>query len=114
MRRDDANLLDILTAARLALTFTEDLDEAAFFEDPKTQSAVRHQLLIVGEAVKRLSTEFRDRHDQIPWRLIAGMRDHLIHEYDDVDMGEVWRTVIRDLPALISAIEPLSPTHNRS
>jgi uncharacterized protein with HEPN domain len=37
------------------------------------------------------------------------MRDHLIHGYDDVDLGEVWRTLIRDLPALISVIVPLAP-----
>jgi uncharacterized protein with HEPN domain len=109
MLRDEANLLDILKAARLALEFKCDLDEAAFLKDLKTQSAILHQLLIVGEAVKRLSSEFRDQHSQVPWRLISGMRDHLIHGYDDVDLGEVWRTLIRDLPALISVIVPLAP-----
>lgn len=109
MRRDEANLLDILKAARLALEFKGELDESAFLEDPKTQSAILHQLLLVGEAVKRLSGDFRDQHSQVPWRLIAGMRDNLIHEYDDIDLREVWRTVVRDLPELISVIEPLAP-----
>jgi uncharacterized protein with HEPN domain len=55
----------------------------------KTQSAVLHQLLVIGEAVKRLSQDFRRDHPEIPFALIAGMRDKLIHEYDDVDLEEV-------------------------
>jgi uncharacterized protein with HEPN domain len=52
-------LLDIVRAARLALEFSASFDKAQFSADPKTQSAVLHQLLIVGEAVKRLTSQFR-------------------------------------------------------
>ena len=55
MSRDDASLLDILKAARLAIEFKGTCGKAEFLDDPKTQSAVLHQLLLVGEAVKRLS-----------------------------------------------------------
>ena len=64
---------------------------------------------MLGEAVKRLSDAFRDSHAATPWRAVAGMRDRLIHGYDDVDLGEVWRTVEHDLPRLISTLEPLIP-----
>ena len=53
MLRDDAHVLDILKAARLAIEFKGNADKAAFLADAKTQSAVLHQLLVVGEAVKR-------------------------------------------------------------
>lgn len=59
MSRDRATLLDILKAARLTVEFREGLEKRAFLADPKTQSAVLHQLLILGEAAKRLSAEFR-------------------------------------------------------
>jgi uncharacterized protein with HEPN domain len=59
--RDDAHLLDILKAARLAIEFKGSAEKADFLEDAKTQSAVLHQLLIIGEAVKRLSPGFRPR-----------------------------------------------------
>jgi uncharacterized protein with HEPN domain len=49
-----------------------------------------HQLLIIGEAVKNLSIEFKTKHEQIPGKLIAGMRDKVIHAYNDVDLDEVW------------------------
>ncbi len=109
MLRDNSALLDILRAARLAVEFGGGLDRDAFSKDLKTQSAVLHQLLLLGEAVKRLSEEFRAGHPEIPWRAIAGMRDRLIHEYDEVDLDEVWRTLTSDVPRLTTQVEGLAP-----
>ncbi|HJY79677.1 MAG TPA: DUF86 domain-containing protein [Candidatus Binatia bacterium] len=110
MSRDSATLLDMLKAARLAVEFREGMEKRAFLNDPKTQSAILHQLLILGEAAKRLSQEFRTQHQKIPWKQIAGMRDKLIHEYDKVDLEEVWKTAKSDMPRLIKQLEPLAPT----
>lgn len=109
MPRDDAHLLDILKAARLAIEFRGQAEKAEFLEDAKTQSAILHQLLIIGEAVKRMSPEFRAAHPEVPWKVIAGARDKLIHFYEGVDLEEVWKMVNSDLPQLISQIEPLAP-----
>jgi uncharacterized protein with HEPN domain len=109
MARDEATLLDVARAARFVLEFKQGMDKAAFVNDYKTQSAVLHQLMVVGEAVKRLSPEFRARYPGVPWSLVAGMRDKLIHGYDIVDLDEVWRTAEVDVPELLSLIEPLLP-----
>ena len=109
MHRDEATLLDIATAARLVLQFTEGMSEADFLVDIKTQSSVLHQLMVLGEAVKRLSDDFRARHPEIPWTLMAGMRDKLIHGYDIVDLEEVWKTAKRDVPDLLQWLEPRLP-----
>jgi uncharacterized protein with HEPN domain len=61
MLRDDATLLDIGNAARLVQTFIQDMTQEAFLSDLKTQSAVLHQLTVIGEAVKRLSHPFASR-----------------------------------------------------
>jgi uncharacterized protein with HEPN domain len=98
-----------LKAARLAIEFKGPADKAEFLEDAKTQSTVLHQLLIVGEAVKRISPEFRAAHPEVPWKLIAGTRDKLIHFYEGVDLEEVWKIVTSDLPELIRLIGPLAP-----
>ena len=87
MHRDEAMLLDIASAAHLVLEFTEGMDKAAFLDDIKTQSSVLHQLMVLGKAVKRLSDDFRALHPEIPWTLMAGMRDKLIHAYDIVESG---------------------------
>jgi len=105
MSRDNAIILDILKSAILATEFLGETDQEGFNQDPKTQSAILHQLLLIGEAVKRLSDGFRNQHGSVPWRRIAGMRDVLIHQYDDVDLDEVWRTVRNELPGLISQLK---------
>lgn len=110
MQRDITVLLDIVQAARLVLAFKEGMTRVTFGKDLKTQSAVLHQLVVIGEAVKRLSPEFRASHMDIPWSAIAGMRDHLIHGYDVVDLQEVWKTATVDVPDLLTALEPLVPS----
>ena len=93
MRRDDsAILLDIAHAASLVAKFMAGKNKTAFFDDELTQSAVLHQILVLGEATKRLSPEFRARYPDIPWSEMAGMRDKLIHAYEAVDYDEVWST----------------------
>jgi uncharacterized protein with HEPN domain len=95
---------------RLAIEFKGQADKAEFLANLKTQSAIVHQLLIVGEAVKRLSPEFRTAHPEAPWKLIAGTRDKLIHFYEGVDLEEVWKMVTVNLPQLIRWMEPLVPS----
>jgi uncharacterized protein with HEPN domain len=107
--RDRASLIDIARAARKVLQYKGEMDKAAFLDDDKTQSAIVFQLLIIGEAVKRLSPALRSQQSEIPWSLIARMRDNLIHRYDDIDLDEVWKTSNEDIPTLLTALEPLLP-----
>ncbi len=107
MFRDDETLLDIARAANLVLIFKQGVAEDSFYNDLKTQSAILHQLLIMGEAVKRLSMSFRATHPAIDWKSIAGLRDILIHAYDTVDIELVWEIVNTNIPELIEQLTPL-------
>lgn len=107
MRRNNAALVDTAGAARLIIAFSEGMSRAAFGGDLKTQKAVLREIIVLGKAVKRLSPSFRAAHPDIPWSLMAGMRDHLTHEYDDVDLDEIWPVVTRDAPALFGQLAPL-------
>lgn len=109
MSRDESYLLDILLMARDARDFTRDMDKGAFLADRKTQYAVVRCLEIIGEAAKRLSEDAHRRFPDIPWSAMARMRDLLIHSYDKVDVNEVWDTLQRDIPVLISALERIVP-----
>jgi uncharacterized protein with HEPN domain len=78
-----------------------------FLNNDEKQDAVLRRILIIGEATKRLSPEFRENHSNIPWREIAGMRDVIVHDYNRVDIEAVWDVVQNDLPQLIDFLNSL-------
>jgi uncharacterized protein with HEPN domain len=109
MSRDEGVVLDILNAAGLIREFIAGQDLTDFLSDSKTCFAVLHQLVVIGEAAKRLSAEYRANHPEIPWREMAGLRDVLVHHYDEIDLLEIWETVTGDLPGAVAAISRLVP-----
>jgi uncharacterized protein with HEPN domain len=110
MPRDLPYLLDILQAARLARQYVADKDRQAFLRDTQCQDAVIRRLEIIGEAARRISPEMKSRLSQLDWTGMIGMRNFMIHEYEDVDLIIVWQTIQDDLPELIEAILPLVPS----
>jgi uncharacterized protein with HEPN domain len=107
--RDRDAVYDVVQAARAALRFRGTDCKDDFLADDKSQSAVIHQLLILGEAAKRLSEEFQGTHADVPWRNISRMRDKLVHHYEGIDLQIIWDTLRKDLPGLIQRLEPLLP-----
>jgi|SRR4028118_320331 uncharacterized protein with HEPN domain len=109
LSRDINYVLDILEAGRLLQTFVAGVAQDTFENDLMRQAAVMRQLEIMGEAARRLSEETRLELSEIPWRQIIGMRNRLIHGYDDVDLAIVWDSVQNDLPLLIAQLEKVVP-----
>jgi uncharacterized protein with HEPN domain len=110
MSRDSASLLDIAKAAQLILQFSQSLEKIELAANLEKQSTILYQIVAIGEAGKRLSADFRNQHPAVPWREIAGMRDILAHQYDRVEVDEIWGVIQDDIPQLLSMIEPLLPT----
>ncbi len=112
MWRDEAYLLDILLAARKIRAFTAEVDESGFQTNEVLQHAVLRLIQIIGEAARKISTDFRQSHPDIPWKEIVGMRHVLVHEYFRIIPEKVWEVVDRDIPDLLVKIEPLVPPEN--
>jgi uncharacterized protein with HEPN domain len=112
MNRDSAALLDIHDAAQRILLFAAGLTKTALGNNLEKQSAILYQVIIVGEATKRLSIDFRNTYAHIPWRDIAGMRDILAHQYDRINLDTLWDVIQKDIPELIDLITPLLPQQN--
>lgn len=111
MNRDNASLLDIFYAAQKVLQFSAGGDRLALADNEEKQSAILYQIIVIGEAVKRLSPEFRNQHPSIPWRDVAGMRDILTHQYDRINLDTLWDVIERDIPELLVLLQPLLPEH---
>src|SRR5215813_12937241 len=109
MQYDLDYLLDILQAAQLIQTFVRGVSKEGFVQDIMRQDAIIRRIEIIGEAVRRISPQFRANYPNVPWKDMVGMRSKLIHNYDEVDLNQVWKTVQEDIPPLIAQIEPLIP-----
>lgn len=106
MKESNVYLRHILDSIGKILKFTS-LGKTSFLNDEKTQDAVIRNLEIIGEAVRKIPMEFRNGHPEIPWKIIAGMRDKLIHDYFGVNLEIVWEAVEKDVPTLKEKIERL-------
>jgi uncharacterized protein with HEPN domain len=109
MSRDDTYLVDMLESAKIALEYVLGKTWDDFSGDMQCQDAVVRRIEIIGEAARRLSQETRDQHPQVPWREITSMRNLVIHEYDVVDIGQVWDTVQNKIPPLIEELAKIVP-----
>jgi len=101
-------LAHILECAQKIERYTED-GEKEFLSDSLIQDAVIRNFEIIGEAAKRVPAAYRKGHPEIPWRLMAGFRDVLIHAYEGVDLNRVWEIVQDDLPKVKEAINKILP-----
>ncbi len=107
-RHDDTTRLrHMLDHARRAVQLASGRPRADLDADELFGLAMTRLLEVIGEAAARVGRATRDQHPQIPWPSIAGMRNRLIHGYDQVDFNVLWDAVKYDLPALIAELEKI-------
>lgn len=108
MSRDsDVYLEDILQAARRILDYTQGMDAASIAEDSRTFDAIVRNLIVIGEAAKRVPEDSRRRASGIEWRKLCGLRDVLVHDYQEIDVAIVWDIVRSRIPGIASTVERL-------
>jgi uncharacterized protein with HEPN domain len=100
-----ATLRQIQEAARRLQIICANKTLETLQADWQATAALERFMEIVGEGVKRLPMDLRSRYPSVPWKEIAGTRDHLSHGYDDVDYQVLWDAVQKDVPELLLTIE---------
>jgi len=111
---DIVRLRHMFDAARKAVLLTKNIFRNDLDKDEKLALALVRLLEIIGEAAKNISGDFQQNHLDIPWREIAGTRNHLIHGYFDIDLDIIWKIISDDLPLLVSQLETILQNENQS
>lgn len=108
MRKDPRFFIKhILESINWVEEYTKGISKDDFLRSTQIQDAVIRRLEIIGEAVKNIPPELKEKYPDIPWRQIAGIRDVLIHEYFGVDLDLLWNTIKKDLPDLKQKISKI-------
>jgi len=105
MQRDPQYLRDILDSANRIMGYAHGLNREQFLRDIQKQDAVIRRLEIMGEAAKRLSKTTLAAMPTIDWKHMKGMRDVLIHDYDDIEAERLWDTIEVFLPSLVTVVK---------
>lgn len=92
---------DILEAISNATSYVEGMTCEQFASDKKTIRAATYELGVIGEAVRHIPAEVRDRYVELPWGKMQAIRNVVVHEYFRVDINILWQTIQHDLPALV-------------
>jgi len=106
-RRDTVFVAQMVEAAEAALEFTNGQTAESFASDRLIGYAVVHAVQLIGQAARSVSVELQAAHAEIPWREMIGMRNVVVHDYADVDLSLVWKTVHEDLPDLIEWLKAI-------
>lgn len=102
---DITRLRHMIDAARKACQFMQGKTKNDLESDELLSLAIVRLIEIVGEAASRVSKQKQKQYPEIAWSEITGMRNRIVHAYFDIDTAVVWRTVIEDLPILITQLE---------
>ena len=105
--RDLGRLADMTAHVRQAIALCEGLDETAFLDDVRTCLACARCCEVVGEAASQVAPETRQALHAIPWPVIIGFRNVLIHQYHRIDYRIVFRIIRKDLPGLLRQLEAI-------
>lgn len=100
-------LQDILEAMNDIEEFIKGMEFNEFSGDKKTKYAVLKALENIGEATKNLPDTLKDEYPEVPWKLMAGMRDKVTHGYFVVNLPIIWSTAKKDIPAQKPFIEEI-------
>lgn len=108
MSRSSVLLLeDIKKSCERIVRYTAGLTRDQVFVDEMRFDSVLFNLHVIGEAVKKLPSELKDKYSDIAWREIAGLRDFVAHAYFALDLDILWDAIRHDVPALLPRVQVL-------
>jgi uncharacterized protein with HEPN domain len=103
--RDLSRLEHILSAIEYVESYTNGISEELLKENKLYLHATTYNVQIIGEAVYKLSIEFKQQHPLTPWAVIEKMRHILVHDYFKINLDVLWEVIKKDIPVLKAQVE---------
>lgn len=103
--RDRGRLEDILKYARNVEKIVNGIDFEEFVSDIRIYYSVMKNIEVIGEAANMLTSNFREKHNELPWRQIINMRNILVHGYAQVSEADIWQTATSDIKPMRELVE---------
>ena len=94
--------------------YIEGLQAKDFLDDKKTITACAFTVSQIGELVKEITDETMKKYNNIPWNSIKGMRNRIVHDYENVDLSVLWGTIKESLPELKDELKEIILNENES
>lgn len=95
----------ILAAITENLSYTDGINYEQFGDDQKTLKAIVWNLTIIGEAARHIPSDVELNYPEVPWAKMRGMRNHIVHAYNNIDLEIVWLVVRNELPPLVAVLQ---------
>ncbi len=89
------------------LRYCEGLSYEQFASDEKTVEACVFNLSQMGELANRVDDEFAQVHSEVPWKLLYGLRNRIVHDYEGVNLKLIWEIISDDIPELLDALNKI-------
>lgn len=105
---DKTRVQHMVDAAEEAIEFARDKETDDLRKDRMLALALVKCLEVVGEAAFKTSRNYRDAHSEVPWKSLIELRNHLVHEYHDIDIERVLRTIGHNLPVILPTLQRLA------
>ncbi len=109
-RKSSAYIGDILNCISHINNYTTNISFDEFSSNFMIVEACLYNIQIIGEAVSKLSEDVKKENPHIPWTLIKGMRNRLIHDYIGTDLQLVWNIIINELPIFDKSLQQIYET----
>ncbi len=107
--RDSIIVEKLIGYSKKLLQYCEGLTYEQFSSDTKTVEACVFNLSQMGELANRVDEDFAQAHSEVPWRLLYGLRNRIVHDYEGVNLQLIWEIISGDIPELLTVLQQIQP-----
>jgi len=106
-KNDQYYVEKVLSDLRFLIRHTKDIDRDAFQRDELLLDSIMFRFIQISEHIKKLTLSYRNKHANIPWKNIIGLRNRIVHEYGNVDLDIIYDAVTKDIYEIVRLFESI-------